>query len=786
MVWGDPPGGETSAGIPWSRYLAALARHKWLMLAIVIAGTTLGVLATRLLKPVYEVQGTIWISQAERPQREVRGPIRAEELVNPTAWIELFKSFAVVDAVVRNMSLYLALENWGDSLVFAGFTIEDGFTPGHYTLTVDPPSRTYVLASDETEIERGTIGGPIGRRVGFWWSPTVETLGERRAIEFSVVNPRDVSVQLRDRVTTVLPERSNFLRVTLTGADPARTTAILNTWINEFVATAADLKKRNLVDLATVLGNQLNIAKEGLTRAENAFESYRTRTITLPSEGARGGGGAEPARDPVMDNFFRQRISRDDIRQDRQALERTMADLARGTVSPDALLSVPSVRNDADNLTAAITELGTQQKALREAQRLFTDEHVRVRELRQSVDTLEQHTIPRLAAGVLEQLRRREQDLNGRVQQASQDLRTIPNRTIEEMRLRRDVDVADNLYTTLQNRYEEARLAEASAVPDVSILDRAVAPQWPAKDRAPLLVLTAFAVSLAVAAGVALLRDRVDRRFRYPEQAAHELGLDIIGAVPPIRAALGEADPVEAAQVVEAFRSIRIHVQQAYDAAGPVLLTISSPGVGDGKSLVSSKLALSFADAGIRTLLIDGDIRRGQQHSKFGIPPRPGLLDYLAGDASMKEVIHSAPQTNLSVIPHGTKRERGPELLASEGMSHLVATLASGYEAIIIDSPPLGANIDPFALGSITGNMLLVLRTGETDRKVAEAKLKSLERFPIRLLGAVLNDFDLKGPYQQYSYLYGYGTLDEEWNSTVDHDRPADARPVESLPPAAR
>ena len=783
--WSDsPPAGNAHWGVPWTRYLSALRRYKWSTLAIILAGTALGVAATRFLNPEYEVPATIWISTAEGTRRDERGPIRAEELLSSTAWVELFHSFAVVDAVVKKMSLFLAPADAGDSEVFAGFTVAQRFTPGRYTLTLDPPRWSYVLTSaDEIEIERGAIGDSIGRSIGFLWAPTAASLGQRSTVTFDVVNPRDVSVALRDRLTPVLPERSNFLRVSLSGTDPGRTAAILNAWIEQFVSTAAELKKRNLVELTKVLDAQLGVAKDGLQRAENALETFRVRAITLPSEGGSAGGGTEVARDPVMENYFRQKTEHDNIRSDRQALENLVAQVQRGTLPPDALLSLPSTLDGAENLRVAVTELGAKQTQLVAARQLFTDEHQRVRDLRQAVEVLERQTIPRIAAGLVDQLRRREDDLGTRIQRASQDLRNVPSRTIDELRLRRELTSAENLYTTLQTRYEEARLAEASAVPDVSILDAAVPPQWPSKDRAPIIVFTAFLASLGAAAGLALLRDRTDQRFRYPEQAANELGLDIIGTVPPIKATVGAADPVEAAQLTEAFRSIRVRVQQAIDTAGPMLLTISSPGVGDGKSLVSSNLALSFADAGFRTVLIDGDIRRGELHSKFGVPSRPGLLDYLAGDASIKDALHGSSSRTLSIIPHGTKRERGPELLASEGMAHLIATLEAEYDAIIVDSPPLGANIDPFALGTTTGNMLLVLRSGETDRRVAETKVKTLEHFPIHVLGVVLNDFDLEGPYQQYPYLYGYGALvDDDWTPQRSTRTGQLARSVEAEP----
>jgi Mrp family chromosome partitioning ATPase len=114
------------------------------------------------------------------------------------------------------------------------------------------------------------------------------------------------------------------------------------------------------------------------------------------------------------------------------------------------------------------------------------------------------------------------------------------------------------------------------------------------------------------------------------------------------------------------------------------------------------------------------------------------------------------------VIACGTRHHHGPELLGSVAMRDLMAALKSRYNVIIVDSPPLGAGIDPFVLGTATGNLLLVLRSGETDRQMAESKLRLLDRLPIRLLGAVLNDVNTaESAYKYYRYVYGY-TADEE------------------------
>jgi len=267
-----------------------------------------------------------------------------------------------------------------------------------------------------------------------------------------------------------------------------------------------------------------------------------------------------------------------------------------------------------------------------------------------------------------------------------------------------------------------------------------------------LLIVVAI-IGIIAAGCIAFILDRYDPRFRYPEQASDELGLDIIGAIPAVKPGELSTQP-EAMQVVEAFRTLRLGVAQAADLSGRVLVTISSPNAGDGKSMISANLAQSFADAGYRTLLVDGDIRRGELDKRFSVPRTPGLLDYVTGAATLEEALHETSNDKLWLMTRGTQQQRGPELLMSPVMPDLMTELQRRFEAVIVDCSPLGAGIDPFILGAATGNMLLVLRAGESNRKLAEAKLKLITRLPIRLLGVVLNDVRMAGDFQYYAYSY--------------------------------
>jgi capsular exopolysaccharide synthesis family protein len=216
------------------------------------------------------------------------------------------------------------------------------------------------------------------------------------------------------------------------------------------------------------------------------------------------------------------------------------------------------------------------------------------------------------------------------------------------------------------------------------------------------------------------------------------------------------------APVIEALRGVRLNVVHAHGAAGPLMLTVTSPGMGDGKSFVSSNLALAFADAGYRTLLIDGDIRRGALHRVLNASRKPGLTDFLEGEVSADAVVQSTMYPCLSFIGSGARRRGGPELLSSATMARFINGLRSSYDVILIDSSPLAAGIDPYALGTLTGNLMLVVRAGVTNRQLAGAKLDVLDRLPIRILGSVVNDIRPGADYNYYSYYLAGYELDEE------------------------
>lgn len=771
--------GDAERGLDWRRVLSAVQRFKWLIVAVTVAGTAAGVVATRFLSPAYVAQGTLWIDQPDQRGGPDRGPIRPGQLLEPEAWVELLKSYAVLDEVVRDERMFLTLKSLGDAPVFERFRVADEYRPGAYRLTVDGAGQGYTLATgDGIELDHGTVGDSIGMRLGFRWAPGAGTLAAGRNIEFSLATLRDAARGLADALEVRMDENGNLLRMELQGSEPARIAAVVNAIAERYVEVAADMKRKRLTELTKILDEQLASAQKNLQGAETALQGYRVQTITLPSDrpapapstgSAAAGGTAAGPQDPVFTSFFNMQLEREQAHRDREALERVLAQQGDSGLSAEALSVVGSVQTNAE-LSEALKELSAKQAELRALRYKYSDEYPPVQRLIGEIATLQRQTIPGLARGLATQLAGRDSELSRRLDADSRSLRAIPPRAIEEARLRRNVTLAENLYTTLQQRYDEARLAEASTVPDVRILDHAVVPRRPVKNTAPRVILLGFAASLGLGVFGAVLLDRVDPKVRYPDQVSREMGLAILGAVPHLRTipqggrhGRGARVPEDVNQVVEALRGVCLNLVYAHGGRAPLLVTITSPGAGDGKSFLAANLAHTFADGGHRTLLIDADIRRGVLHRRLSARRRPGLSDFLRGEAPLDAIVQATPYPSLSLIGCGTRAYNAPELLGSPAMSELVQGMRSGYDAILVDSPPLGAGVDPLILGTLTGTLALVLRTGYSHRDVAAAKLEVLQRLPIRMLGAILNDVPAGGAYRYYSYyLPGYEAADEE------------------------
>ena len=569
--------------------------------------------------------------------------------------------------------------------------------------------------------------------------------------------------RLEANLDTDMDRNGTFIRVQLRGKDATEVAATLNAILDQHVKLAAELKSDGLEELTSILEGQLATAERELRNSEQQLESFQISTIALPSDAATAiPGGIGLPQGPAFQIYNGLKLEIESLSIGRRAMERVLEGLPTSTLTVEALEAIPDIAMSSQ-LVTALNELTSARVQLRSLRRRYTDEYREVQDLTQVIQALETGTIPDLLRSLVQRVRDAEERLQARIDEATVQLGDIPPRTIEGAGLARSVTLAQELHGELRGRYTDATLASASSVSDVRVLDRAsppLTPQVDARLRAALLFLLA---GLGAGIASAILLDRTSNRMHYASDVNDVLGLDILGTIPLMKNGNKGGDG-STRETVEAFRNLRVNLEFAYGTGDPLALTVTSPDESEGKSTLVANLAIAFGAIGRRTLVIDGDTRRGDLHRRLKVLRKPGLTDFLRGDANVTETVQTTRFSGVHLMASGSRFATSPELLASGRFGDLRGDLWGRYDVIIVDSPPLGAGADALILSTFTGQVALVLRSGQSDMSYARAKLEALGRLPVRMLGVILNAFvqgRAQGYYAVSDYIEGYHAEDE-------------------------
>ena len=747
---------EEAESLDPRRLIDALWRRKWWILACTLLGLAVGVIAGRFVVPEYEITASIWLEQEE--SRSV-GPLRGENPLAGEGWSSVLPSNTVIGPVVRDLALYLNPTSVAraDSSVFAGFGVRDSVVAGEYRLEVDRQGQYELSLADTTANEIGAVGGAIGDRFGFVWSPPAESFQPNAALEFSVSTLRGSMVNVREKLEVDFDEDAGIIYSTLLWNDPREGAFILNALQDQFISTATNLKNAQLRETVSILEEQTGLSEDRLRSAELSLENYKVATITLPSEGLLAPAGREPGsqsimtRDPVFDAYFSRKIEQRELQVELETLGRVLqAARTGGDVDVLGLQSLSSAgRYPA--LQSALEQMNELEAARRSLLLTFTEQQEEVQRLTLELTQLKTRTIPSLITDLISQLQTRLSALDQQLETQTAELRSIPTRSIEQARLERELLGAAVLHENLQARLKEAELAEATSSPGLQVLDAATAPLSPTENPQLQLLLMAGMAGVGIGIAGALLFDKLDKRIRYPEQVSQNLGLRVLGIVPRLDSRQG----ADAEVAVESFRSIRLQISHSNGTSRSVVL-VTSPAPRDGKSMVSANLAISYATAGHKTILVDADVRRGHAHTMFEVERSPGLSDYLVGRVESDVLAQATAVGNLTFIARGAGDGFNPELLDSEAMDRLLAELRNEYEIVVLDAPPLAAGADTLVLGKRSDKVVIVLRAGETDSQLAKTKLDLIGNVNLPIVGAVLNAVPTTSHYYQYYGTYYY------------------------------
>jgi len=398
-------------------------------------------------------------------------------------------------------------------------------------------------------------------------------------------------------------------------------------------------------------------------------------------------------------------------------------------------------------------EASIQQLRLKQAEmdRSFTREHPAYRALLSQISSLE-----------------------GRKVGFQRQVGQLPDTQQELLRLTRDLQVSNEMYTALLNQAQQLDVARAGAVGNVRIVDpAAVDIAHPVKPRKSLIVAIATLLGAFLATAFVFLQRMLNPGIEDPSQI-EELGLPVYAAIPlsvsttlpklrkgkhgtrviadgrqHLLAVTSPADPT-----VEALRSLRTSLHFAMLEAKNNILTISGPRPGVGKTFVSSNLGAVIAQAGQRVLVIDADMRKGTLHKLLGISHQKGLSDVLGGKLAVEAAIHPVPGLdNMHYMVRGDIPPNPAELLMHPRFQQMLESLSAQYDLVIVDTPPILAVTDAALVATHAGSSLLVTRFGVNQAKEILLTLQRFEQNGVQIKGAIFNAVEKRATgYYSYGY----------------------------------
>ncbi|MEP6915547.1 MAG: polysaccharide biosynthesis tyrosine autokinase, partial [Acidobacteriota bacterium] len=408
-------------------------------------------------------------------------------------------------------------------------------------------------------------------------------------------------------------------------------------------------------------------------------------------------------------------------------------------------------------------ELAGLQRQLAESSEKLGDRHPDIVKLRSSVQVAEsklQGEIGKVVQSVRNQYqaaRAQEDSLTQALNQQKGEALSMNRKGIEYGVLAREAASNRQIFESLMQRTKETGISGELKSSNIRVVDAAETPRTPISPNKRNNLLLALVGGAAMACGLALFFEYLDNRLKSPEEIKQYLGLPFLGMVPALFDK-GIINPLISGKVpnnfAESFRAVRTNVLFASADEGARSIVITSTGPGEGKTVVSTNLAVALAQAGQRVLLIDADMRKPRVHAVFDKPREPGLSNVLVGNAKSSESVHKTSVAGLWIMPAGAAPPNPAELLGSKRFKDFMASLTQHFDWVLVDTPPVMAVTDASVVAHLVTGVLFVIGADMTSRAAAQRATEQLVHARAKFIGAVLNRVDLDHNSYYYSQYY--------------------------------
>ncbi len=357
----------------------------------------------------------------------------------------------------------------------------------------------------------------------------------------------------------------------------------------------------------------------------------------------------------------------------------------------------------------------------------------------------------------------------------------LPSKELKLAQLERAYKINDNIYEMLMEKYEEAKITEAGQLGNVKIIDKAFVPSFPIKPNKKKNILFALLVGIGIGLVFTVFTEYLDTSIKEPKDIEEFVGEPTLGVIPdmngknlakrckgngkvPSIRKLLLSNYAPRSTISESYRALRTNLQY-FNTDKPVKsLLLTSTLAKEGKSTIVSNLGITLSQRGLKTVLVDADLRKPMIHKLFNVKMVPGLTDWIINpELRIDEVYKKTSIENLYIITCGSIPPNPTELLESKKMVRILEVLKQNFDFILFDSPPIMVVTDAVVVSRIIDGVVLVIETRRTRRDIIYKSKEIIENVGGKLLGAILNKArfskvdHIYGGYSGYGYYHYYG-----------------------------
>ena len=559
-----------------------------------------------------------------------------------------------------------------------------------------------------------------------------------------------------------ISQDSYIISVSATAQEPTKAQRLASTIANDYLASQREARQEALGHVAAWLKGHIDILQSRVLDTEASIEKLKVES-----------GVGDSESDKVTDQQIRDLNTQLGIAREQADEKRARFEQARHVLEsdgdPSAIPGVQPTLQDPSGQISTLAELLRKRMelnwSLADLQKKFGERNPQVLSARAGLALVDKQ-IDAQREPILANMKndyditaQRAQMLEAALQRLTTNLHSETSIKLQQLRHAVDSDRKDyESYLAQYNNIAEQREMQSASA---RIVSPASLPRSPSSNRVKFYALGGGA-GLGGGLLLAFLLEYFKPGVKTSSEIEQFFGLPVVGFVPLVsqRKTRGASyyqslDTVvnqPLSQLSEAVRSMRVQLQLSSASSKVILITSALPG--EGKSTAAMLLAASCASSGKKTILLDCDLRLRSTSEALRGAHRPGLSEFLCGTAKLTDVITQDPVTKTNLIPAGSTRPNAADLLMSQGMLDLIAVLRSGFDYVIIDTPPLLPVVDALVLATVADKILVVVEWCRTPRATINEAFRVLGPEAHRIAGVVLNkvDFDELPGYGGYQY----------------------------------